>query len=98
MHMSLLCTIAHRGGQIWFSRDGEWLENMLADHFGLTREQREYADPRWYRSKGSRAWRNDIQWVRKQLVDDGLIDNSVRDLWKLTDAGWRAIGVVRTDA
>lgn len=38
-------------------------------------------------SDGRNAWENMIQWARKKLVDRGLIDNSVRGVWTLTQAG-----------
>jgi hypothetical protein len=88
MELPLLAALELRDGAIWFSRDGEWLERILAEYFGLSRYAREYSDPSLFRSKGARAWRNSIQWVRNHLVEQGLIDKRVRNRWALTERGW----------
>ncbi len=87
----LLIALAMRGGTICFSTEGEWLEKVLANLFQLNRHAREYSDPSRFRSKGNRAWRNHIQWVRKHLVDQELIDNSISDQWSLTERGWKRV-------
>jgi hypothetical protein len=46
-------------------------------------------------AKGHRKWRNTIQFVRLKLVNRGEIDNSTRDLWKVTDDGYRRLGLLR---
>lgn len=92
MEMPLLACIERMGGVICFSSQGERLERELADHFGLSKESREYSDPTRLRSKGARAWRNQIQWVRNRLVRKGLLSNTFRGLWIVTPAGKRALG------
>jgi len=87
----LLRAIERRGGEISFSRDGTEIERELADHFGLTEAQRLATDPK-RNSKGKRIWRNDIQYARLKLVECGEMDKSVRDRWKLTEAGRSRIG------
>ncbi len=88
MELPLLAALAIRDGVIWFSRDGEWLERLLADHFKLSAYSREYSDPARFHAKGGRTWRNTIQFVRNGLVNMGLIDNETRDRWALTEHGW----------
>ena len=87
MRTPLLRAIGRRGGAIRLSRDGAGIEKELADHFGLSVWQREYSDPSRFRSKGARAWRNHIQFVRRHLADEGLIIKGTRDLWALSEAG-----------
>ena len=37
----------------------------------------------------SSLWRNRVRWARQDLADMGLVDRSVRGVWKLTEAGER---------
>lgn len=39
------------------------------------------------RTRAELAWRNRVQTARRHLVDKGLLDNSVRGRWILTEAG-----------
>lgn len=87
MEVPLLIALYRAGGAIWFSCDGAWLEEVLADHFELSKHAREYSDPARFTAKGGRVWRNHIQWVRKRLVDQGMIDNRRWDRWVLTERG-----------
>ena len=92
MEVPLLQAIVHRGGSIWFSEDGDDLEEELADHFDLSQNLREYASPE-INAKGHRKWPNIIQFVRLELVDRGELDNSTRDLWLVTEEGYRRLGM-----
>jgi len=91
MEIPLLKALIKRGGAIWFSVKGDELEEELGDLFNLTEEQREYSSPE-NNAKGHRKWRNHIQYVRFKLVEKGEIDNSVRDRWAVTVAGYRRVG------
>jgi hypothetical protein len=91
--LPLLDAIALRGGCIVFSRDGDALEQQLADHFCLSDAARSETREN-INIKGKRVWRLNIQWARKKLVADGLLDGAVRDHWSLTSKG-RAFAIRR---
>lgn len=91
MEIPLLNALIKRGGEIWFSLDGDELEEELGDEFHLTQEQREFSPPE-INAKGHRKWRNHIQYVRLKLVDKGELDNSKRDKWRVTELGYRRAG------
>lgn len=90
----LLRAIILLGGSIVFSEQGRGLEISLANEFGLPDAVRDFAAPR-YNSQGHRKWRNHLQFVKDELVNLGQIDASVRDTWRVTDAGYRRVGVQR---
>jgi hypothetical protein len=92
MEPLLLEFIVSRGGEIWFSDMGDELELELADHYNLSQEMREYSSPA-FNSKGHRRWRNHIQYVKLKLVAKGEIDSKVRDLWRVTEAGYSRLGL-----
>ncbi len=92
MEVPLLEAIVRQGGQIWFSDYGDDLEEELADRYHLSKELRDYSSPEIY-AKGHRKWRNHIQYVRLKLVEKGELNNSVRDLWRVTEAGYRCLGL-----
>ena len=91
----LLRAIAVLGGSIVFSEQGRDLEISLATEFGLPDAVRDFAAPR-YNSQGNRKWRNHLQFVKDDLVNLGQIDASVRDIWRVTDEGYRRIGMQRS--
>jgi predicted HNH restriction endonuclease len=90
MELPLLKILLKHGGKIYFSKQGDEVAGDLADHFGLTQEQRDYASTE-INSKGRNYWRNHIQFVRRKLVEKGFIDNLIRNLWSITDAGRRRV-------
>jgi hypothetical protein len=92
MEVPLLESIISRGGQIWFSIKGNELEEELANHYSLSQEMRDYSSLE-INAKGHRKWRNHIQYVRLRLVKKGQIDNSTRDLWRVTEAGYDRLGL-----
>ena len=47
---------------------------------------------------GGTRFDNQVQWARKYLVWEGLIDGSVRGVWSLTDAGWKHGTITDKDA
>ena len=87
----LLLSIIKRGGSIYFSIHGDEIEDELADHFDLSDNLRELASDK-INAKGNRKWRNMIQYARRSLVDEGYIDNKVRDRWKVTPLGYSSVG------
>jgi len=90
----LLRAIVVLGGSIVFSEQGRDLEISLATEFGLPDAVRDFAAPR-YNSQGNRKLRNHLQFVKDDLVKLGQIDASVRNTWKVTDEGYRRIGMLR---
>jgi predicted restriction endonuclease len=83
----LLDLLIELGGAINFSESGEILEDRLAKTFNLSDEQRNFAAPN-YHAQGNRKWRNEIQFVKDNLVNRGLIDPSERNIWKVTPEGY----------
>ena len=92
VELPLLRALLELRGSIKFSVRGRQIEDMLANHFKLTKEQREFASPN-YHSEGHRKWRNEIQFVRAQLVEKGQLDNSRHGYWVISVAGYRRLGV-----
>ena len=89
IQIPLLRELARRGGQSKPSdkRMGKSIYDALADYFKLTeadldREVFESTNET-YRSK----WKNMVRFARKDLVKKGLIDNSERGVWRLTESG-----------
>jgi restriction system protein len=62
------------------------LYERLADHFGLTEQERTER-----LETGPVKWWNAVQWARQTLVVRGDVDGSTRGIWKLTDAGTHRI-------
>jgi Mrr N-terminal domain len=94
MEEPLLRVLIKLGGSVDFSAKGRTLEVMLAQEFGLSDADRDFAAPN-YHSEGTRKWRNHIQFVRDQLVKKRQLDNSVRGRWTVTDSGYRRVGMRR---
>lgn len=94
MEVPLLEAIVGRGGTVCFSEDGDELEQELGDLYHLPEELRNYSSPE-IQAKGHRKWRNHIQYVRLKLVSKGEIDNSVRDVWRVSEAGYQRLGIFK---
>jgi predicted HNH restriction endonuclease len=92
----LLKAIIKRGGSVIFSKDGRDLEIDLARHFNLSDAVRDFATPNCP-AKGGRKWRYRIQWVKQQLVLKGEIDNTVDNIWPVTEAGYKRVGIQKTN-
>jgi hypothetical protein len=92
IELPLLRALHELRGSVQFSIRGRQLEIMLATHFKLTDEERDFASPN-YHSKGNRKWRNHLQFVRDQLVKKGQLSNALHDYWTITIAGYKRIGV-----
>lgn len=86
----LLRAIIRRGGSVNFSDQGRELEIELAAEFGLSDAARDARDPDNH-AQGHRMWRNELQFVRNNLVERREIDPSVRGVWTATDAGYRRV-------
>ena len=62
--------------------------DRLADEFELTTTQREATrDDVFQDGHSGRAWHNRVQWARRQLKKEGLLDSSQHGHWQLTEAG-----------
>ena len=92
----LLKLLVSLGGSPRFSLVGRYLELKLAEEFGLSEVERDFAAPN-YHSEGNRKWRNHLQFVRDQLVKKSQLDNSVRDVWRVTPAGVKRIGLLNNE-
>jgi len=92
VEVPLLRVLVRLGGSIRFSIRGHQIEDILAEQFKLTKEQREFASPT-YHAEGHRKWRNEIQFVRNQLADKGEVDPSVRDVWTVSIMGYKRLGL-----
>jgi hypothetical protein len=88
----LLRAIIKRGGSIDFSAQGREIEIELAKDFGLSDNARDARDPQNH-AQGHRMWRNELQFVRNNLVERDEIDSSARGVWTVTDAGYHRIGM-----
>jgi hypothetical protein len=91
----LLRAIIGFGGSVQFSTLGRELEIVLAREFGIPDVDRDYSHPR-YHSQGNRKWRNEIQFVRAKLVTSEQLDGNIEDVWTVTDAGYRRVGLHRS--
>ncbi len=58
----------------------------LGELFGLTHEEQTASMP----NQNERHWDNRVRTARKHLVERGLLDNSKRGIWTLTQFGLRA--------
>ena len=92
IELPLLRALHELRGSIKFSIRGRQLEIMLASHFKLTDEERDFASPN-YHSEGNRKWRNHLQFVRDQLVKKGQLSNARHGYWTITEAGYKRLGV-----
>ena len=95
MEEPLLRAIIDLGGSIDFSAQGRNLEVMLAKQLGISDSDRDFSSPN-YHSAGNRKWRNEIQFVRDQLVKKQQLENPIsrgRGRWTVTDAGYRRVGM-----
>ena len=63
------------------------IDEELADHFGLSEEQRLQTVP----SRKEKAWSNRIRWTRLALVQKGDLDGSQRGVWTVTEQGKRRV-------
>jgi len=92
MELPLLRALLQLGGSIRFSIRGRQIEEILAEDFKLTKEERDFAAPN-YHSEGNRKWRNHIQFVRDQLAKKGELDKTQHGMWTISPAGYRRLGV-----
>jgi 5-methylcytosine-specific restriction protein A len=67
---------------------------ILANRFGLSDEQRKRPRNDTYEP----LWNNMVQWARRKLVDDELMNSAPRGKWSLTDFGMeRARQVMKSE-
>jgi hypothetical protein len=92
----VLRAIIGMGGSITFSRQGRDIEIALAAEFGLPDDVRDFKAPH-YHAQENRKWRNHLQFVRNDLVLRGEIDDSVRDEWIVTPAGYHRVGMIASN-
>ena len=63
----------------------------LADYFRLSDRARTISrDELFHDSHSSSAWENRVQWVRRKLMDQGLLSASQHGVWQLSPEGIRA--------
>lgn len=87
LEVPLLRAIARRGGRVDISiRKGDLLDE-LARMFDITPQQQEFDTDN---STPENLWYNWIRQVRRALVAKKELDNSIPDVWKITERGlWR---------
>ncbi len=57
----------------------------LADHFGLTEDEREATRDDVFRDhRPEPCWNNRVQWARRRLNDQGYLASTNRGYWKLS--------------
>ncbi|MBJ7901588.1 MAG: hypothetical protein GC158_17100 [Cyanobacteria bacterium RI_101] len=96
IEIPLLKELAKRGGSVRPSSqdaNGKNVYEALADYFGLTQEERErlgrfHTTQRKYRN----LWENEVQYVRRNLVDKKLISNKERGVWTITPKAYELLG------
>jgi hypothetical protein len=91
MGIPILRFIAEMGGAITVSVQGDELEDKLAEHYQLTEEQKSRTSDGSHAKGGGRVWRNHIQYARNKLCHSGLLDGSTRNVWRITDDGYRRL-------
>ena len=79
LQISLLHLIHDMGGEV----KPNDVYDRLADYFGLTKKEREEIQP----SGVSRKFDNRVAWARLSLCHQGLLDGSLRGIWKITEIG-----------
>jgi len=93
LELPLMRILKQMGGSVSFSIKGRQIEIELAEIAGVSDADRDFSSPN-YNSEGKRKWRNHIQFVRSQLVDKGLIDNSRHGYWTLTEKANRYLEAI----
>jgi restriction endonuclease Mrr len=85
----LLAELLRRGGQSGVSEpdsSGRTIMDVLADHFNLSEESRQFLI---YEANGTprSKWYNMVRWARNELCKRKLVDGSEYGVWRLTAAG-----------
>ena len=93
LKLPLLETLAEMGGSILLSEKGDEIEEKLAGIFNISPDEQS----RTLKGRSGRKWRSDIKWARKKLLEDGLLDGSVRGTWKITDKGYEYLSFYKFD-
>jgi hypothetical protein len=44
-------------------------------------------DVEWLDTRLEQRWRNDLSYTRERLKEEGSIDGSIRDCWRITNGG-----------
>ena len=63
------------------------LYTPLAEHFGLSPEDRERKRP----GRNEAIWDNMVRWARNELCEAGELENPQRGMWKITSQGLQRI-------
>jgi len=85
----LVAELKRRGGKSKPSdrnHSGKTVYESLADHFGLSKEARDF---KIYEASGAERskWHNMVRWARNDLVKWGLLSSPEYGIWALTDKG-----------
>ena len=59
----------------------------LADYFRLTEKERQEMQPSGFHKK----FNNTVAWARNSLCSQGLLDRTIRGVWKITEKGRREL-------
>jgi restriction endonuclease Mrr len=78
----VLSTLQANGGA---GNSSNVIEKII-EKLGITDEELEQVT-----SNGQSRIRNQIQWARFYLFKAGLIDNTQRGIWRLTNEGWKKV-------
>lgn len=80
IYLPLLRVIEDAGGEL---RPQEVIARLERFFPALTREDKEERHAR----TGERIWPNTVRWARKDLVQWGYLDGSIRGMWRITPLG-----------
>ena len=84
MQLQLLLAIAKRHGTVEWSVEKGAIEEELARIFDLTPEQLELTTND---GEGRNRWDNWLRQVKRMLVKKKYLDDSIHDVWRITDRG-----------
>ncbi|MCB2168147.1 MAG: winged helix-turn-helix domain-containing protein [Deltaproteobacteria bacterium] len=91
IQIPFLREIVRRGGKTRPSdknENGQTMYNALADHFGLSKEDREMTI--FENGKARFKWHNMVRWVRNDCKKNGyLVSPSQHGIWEISAMGRR---------
>ena len=77
--------------QVLYERGGAAPAGAVIDEVGRRLGDRFSEEDHEYLSSGGIRWRKRAQFVRLQLIEEGLLDGSTWGIWALTEAGRQAV-------
>jgi hypothetical protein len=87
IEVPLLEAIEKRGGRVDISIRKDGILDELAVRLSLTPEQRTFTT----NDSRENLWYNWVRQVRRGLVAGGYLDNSMDEIWQITDKGRRRL-------